>query len=50
MMHAFHHSHGAAQVTHKRKQAEAWLAPQRTLWERRLDQFDAHVGKLKEKG
>jgi DNA-binding transcriptional ArsR family regulator len=32
------------------KQAEAWLASQRTLWERRLDQFDAYVGKLKDKG
>ena len=29
--------------------AENWLAAQRTLWERRLDQFDAYVIKLKEK-
>ncbi|TGR18222.1 MULTISPECIES: metalloregulator ArsR/SmtB family transcription factor [unclassified Mesorhizobium] len=30
------------------KLAESWLAEQRTLWERRLDQFDAYVMKLKE--
>lgn len=29
--------------------AEAWLAEQRTLWETRLDQFDAYVMSLKEK-
>lgn len=28
--------------------AENWLAEQRTLWERRLDQFDAYVMSLKE--
>jgi DNA-binding transcriptional ArsR family regulator len=28
--------------------AENWLAEQRALWERRLDQFDAYVMKLKE--
>jgi DNA-binding transcriptional ArsR family regulator len=28
--------------------AENWLAEQRTLWERRLDQFDDYVLKLKE--
>ena len=31
------------------KLAENWLAEQRTLWERRLDQFDDYVLKLKEK-
>jgi DNA-binding transcriptional ArsR family regulator len=31
------------------KLAENWLAEQRTLWERRLDQFDTYVMKLKEK-
>ncbi|CCV09207.1 Regulatory protein ArsR [Mesorhizobium metallidurans STM 2683] len=31
------------------KLAENWLAEQRTLWERRLDQFDAYVMTLKEK-
>jgi DNA-binding transcriptional ArsR family regulator len=30
------------------KLAENWLAEQRTLWERRLDQFDAYVMSLKE--
>ncbi|TIQ35240.1 MAG: helix-turn-helix transcriptional regulator [Mesorhizobium sp.] len=30
------------------KLAEDWLAEQRTLWERRLDQFDAYVMSLKE--
>jgi DNA-binding transcriptional ArsR family regulator len=29
--------------------AESWLAEQRSLWERRLDQFDAYVLSLKEK-
>jgi DNA-binding transcriptional ArsR family regulator len=29
--------------------AEHWLARQRTLWERRLDQFDAYITKLNEK-
>ncbi|MER8916796.1 metalloregulator ArsR/SmtB family transcription factor [Mesorhizobium sp. M0761] len=28
--------------------AQNWLAEQRTLWERRLDQFDAYVMSLKE--
>lgn len=28
--------------------AENWLSEQRTLWERRLDQFDAYVMSLKE--
>jgi DNA-binding transcriptional ArsR family regulator len=28
--------------------AEDWLAEQRSLWERRLDQFDAYVMSLKE--
>src|SRR5262245_51367049 len=28
--------------------AESWLARQRSLWERRLDQFDSYVEKLKE--
>lgn len=31
------------------KLAENWLAEQRALWERRLDQFDAYVMTLKEK-
>ncbi|TIX91837.1 MAG: winged helix-turn-helix transcriptional regulator [Mesorhizobium sp.] len=31
------------------KLAESWLAEQRALWERRLDQFDAYVMTLKEK-
>jgi DNA-binding transcriptional ArsR family regulator len=30
------------------KQAEDWLARQRTLWERRLDQLDAYLIDLKE--
>jgi DNA-binding transcriptional ArsR family regulator len=30
------------------KQAEDWLAKQRTLWERRLDQLDAYLIDLKE--
>ncbi|RWN17869.1 MAG: ArsR family transcriptional regulator [Mesorhizobium sp.] len=30
------------------KLAENWLAEQRTLWERRLDRFDAYVMTLKE--
>jgi len=29
--------------------AEGWLAQQRSLWERRLDRFDAYVERLKEK-
>jgi DNA-binding transcriptional ArsR family regulator len=29
--------------------AEDWLAGQRTLWERRLDQLDAYLIQLKEK-
>jgi DNA-binding transcriptional ArsR family regulator len=31
------------------RSAESWLAEQRSLWERRLDQFDAYVLSLKEK-
>ena len=31
------------------KLAEDWLARQRTLWERRLDQLDAYLIDLKEK-
>lgn len=31
------------------KLAENWLADQRALWERRLDQFDSYVMILKEK-
>jgi hypothetical protein len=30
------------------KSAEDWLARQRTLWERRLDQLDEYLLKLKE--
>jgi DNA-binding transcriptional ArsR family regulator len=30
------------------RDAEGWLAKQRTLWERRLDQFDDYVTSLKE--
>lgn len=30
------------------KQAEDWLAQQRTLWERRLDQLDDYLIRLKE--
>jgi DNA-binding transcriptional ArsR family regulator len=30
--------------------AEDWLARQRRLWERRLDQLDAYLVQLKEKG
>jgi DNA-binding transcriptional ArsR family regulator len=30
------------------KQAEDWLGQQRALWERRLDQLDAYLLKLKE--
>jgi DNA-binding transcriptional ArsR family regulator len=29
--------------------AEHWLARQRSLWERRLDQLDAHLVRLKER-
>jgi len=29
--------------------AEGWLAQQRSLWERRLDQFDTYVERLKAK-
>ena len=32
----------------KMKSAEDWLARQRALWERRLDQLDAYLLKLKE--
>ncbi len=31
------------------KLAEHWLVRQRTLWERRLDQFDAYVTTLHDK-
>lgn len=38
------------QLAPKRLQlAEDWLAKQRSLWERRLDQFDEYVLSLKEK-
>jgi len=30
------------------RDAEGWLARQRTLWDRRLDQFDDYVTRLKE--
>ncbi len=30
--------------------AEHWLAKQRSLWERRLDQLDEHLNALKEEG
>jgi DNA-binding transcriptional ArsR family regulator len=30
------------------RDAEGWLARQRTIWERRLDQFDDYVTRLKE--
>jgi hypothetical protein len=30
------------------KLAEAWLAQQRTLWDRRLDQLDDYLMELKE--
>ena len=32
------------------KAAEDWLSRQRSLWERRLDQLDAYLLELKEKG
>lgn len=32
------------------KAAEDWLSRQRCLWERRLDQLDAYLLELKEKG
>jgi hypothetical protein len=31
------------------KMAEDWLARQRTVWERRLDQLDAYATRLNEK-
>lgn len=37
-------------VPERFKLAEDWLSEQRRLWESRLDQFDAHVMKLKNKG
>lgn len=38
------------QLVPKRLQvAEDWLAKQRTLWERRLDQLDAYLIEMKEK-
>ncbi|HEX7005867.1 MAG TPA: metalloregulator ArsR/SmtB family transcription factor [Alphaproteobacteria bacterium] len=36
-------------VPERLKPAEDWLAKQRTLWERRLDQLDAYLIELKEK-
>lgn len=36
-------------VPEKLKPAEDWLAAQRDLWERRLDQLDAYLLELKEK-
>lgn len=37
-------------ATDRLRLAEHWLARQRELWERRLDQLDAYVVELKEKG
>jgi DNA-binding transcriptional ArsR family regulator len=37
-------------VPSKLKSAEHWLSRQRTLWERRLDQLDAHLRTIKEEG
>jgi DNA-binding transcriptional ArsR family regulator len=36
-------------VPRRLKLAESWLARQRSMWERRLDQFDEYVTQLKEK-
>jgi len=36
-------------VPKRLKQTEDWLAQQRTLWERRLDQLDTYLSNLKEK-
>ncbi len=36
-------------VPKKLEAAEHWMAKQRALWERRLDQFDNYVKNLKEK-
>ena len=36
-------------VPKRLKPVEDWLARQRTLWERRLDQFDAYLIDMKEK-
>ena len=36
-------------VPRRLRVAEDWLTRQRTMWERRLDQFDAYVTKLTEK-
>lgn len=36
-------------ATTRLRQAEHWLARQRTLWERRLDQLDTYLIELKEK-
>ena len=33
----------------KLKAAESWLAKQRTLWEKRLDQLDDYLRQMKEK-
>src|SRR5687767_14808576 len=35
-------------VPSKLESAETWLCKQRTLWERRLDQLDAHLANMKE--
>ena len=35
-------------VPSKLESAEHWLARQRTLWERRLDQLDAHLETMEE--
>ena len=35
-------------VPERLRLAEHWLSRQRTLWERRLDQLDAHLKTLKE--
>ncbi len=36
--------------THPLRHAEGWLAQQRTVWERRLDQLDAYAATLQEEG
>jgi len=49
------HSHKSGRVrtyrlaSRRLQLAEDWLARQRSLWERRLDQLDAYVLELKEK-
>jgi DNA-binding transcriptional ArsR family regulator len=32
------------------KKAESWMATQRAIWEKRLDQFDSYVKTLRNKG